>query len=84
MANDLLNPRRNPFLPQIFRRDRLRAWRVFRGMTLQELGRAAGLSHTYISRLELGRRPTPSLRVILALARGLNIPHHELWRDIQS
>ena len=49
----------------------LRAWRKRTGMTLRQLGKAAGLSHTYLSHIEIGRcmgSPKARAAIVRALA----------------
>jgi transcriptional regulator with XRE-family HTH domain len=56
---------------------RVRAWRGQRGWTLKEFGERAGLSISYLSEIEQGRKyPKPAK--LLALARGLGVPYDEL------
>ncbi len=53
---------------------RIRAWRLHRGLKLVELGKKTGLTGSYISQIELGKR-TASVSVLrkLALAFGTGI-----------
>ena len=47
----------------------LRVWRKRTGMSLKQLAAAAGISHTYLSHIEIGRRPgTPETRAAIARA----------------
>ncbi len=50
----------------------LRAWREHRGMTLQALADAAGLSRAYISQIEGGKR-TGSAATLAKLAQALGV-----------
>jgi len=50
----------------------IRVWRKHRGMTLDELGTAAGLSKGYLSDLENGNRVGP-VETLQALARALKV-----------
>lgn len=50
----------------------LRAWREHRGMTLQVLADAAGLSRAYISQIEGGKR-TGSAATLAKLAQALGV-----------
>jgi DNA-binding XRE family transcriptional regulator len=50
----------------------LRAWREHRGMTLQALAGAAGLSRAYISQIEGGKR-TGSAATLAKLAQALGV-----------
>jgi DNA-binding XRE family transcriptional regulator len=36
--------------------NRVKAWRLYRGMTLDQLGKATGMSKSYLSQIENGRR----------------------------
>jgi transcriptional regulator with XRE-family HTH domain len=52
----------------------LRLWRVKHGLTQQEVADLAGLSESFISRLESGdRKATPAIRVLIARALGVRI-----------
>jgi len=56
---------------------RVRAWREERGWTLKAFGERSGLSISYLSEIEQGRKyPKPAK--LLALARGLGVPYDEL------
>ena len=57
----------------------LRAAREAQKLSLRELGERAGLSATYLSRVENGLMPSPSACAIVALALGLNADEI-LWR----
>lgn len=50
----------------------LRAWREHRGMTLQALAGAAGLSRAYVSQIEGGKR-TGSAATLAKLAQALGV-----------
>jgi DNA-binding XRE family transcriptional regulator len=50
----------------------LRAWREHRGMTLQVLAGAAGLSRAYVSQIEGGKR-TGSAATLAKLAQALGV-----------
>lgn len=50
----------------------LKALRIEKGLTQEQLGMEAGLQRQYISMLELGTR-APSLAVVLRIAKGLNL-----------
>jgi putative transcriptional regulator len=56
----------------------LRSFRVWAGMTQQELADAVGASRATISSLERGRS-TPSVALVLALARRLHASVEELF-----
>lgn len=57
---------------------RLRALRLGRGWTLDELARRAGLSKSYLSRLEDGERQ-PSIAALLSLAQAHGLPLASLF-----
>lgn len=50
----------------------LRVWRKHRGLTLQALGRKAGISHAYLSQIEQGVRKG-TLKAWRALAAALDL-----------
>lgn len=52
--------------------DRLRIFRERRGLTLQEVASRSGLSRSYISEIENGKKQ-PSLKTLEALAGALNV-----------
>ena len=58
--------------------------RGLRGMTIRGLAAAAGLHHTYISKLERGDRQAPDPKVVEALATALRVSPSQLdqlrWR----
>lgn len=51
--------------------ERIRAWRLRRGMTQPELARKAGVSRGYVSELEHGHYPRPGLDTITRIADAL-------------
>jgi DNA-binding XRE family transcriptional regulator len=55
----------------------IRVWREHRGMTLDELGAAAGLSKGYLSDLERGNRAGP-VETLQAVARALRVTLDDL------
>lgn len=64
----------------------LRTCRAMRGWDQEKVAKQSGLSKSYISLLESGRR-TPSVFAIKKLARGLMIPEallHLLASDLSS
>lgn len=63
---------------------RIRRLRESRGMSQEELGRAAGVHRTYISHIERGRRPNPTLDILVLIARGLEMPVKELVGDLSE
>ena len=52
---------------------RLRAWREHKGLTLQTLAAAAGLSKAYVSQIEGGKR-IGTTATLKKLAAALNVP----------
>jgi len=57
---------------------RVRALRRERGLTLKALGRAAGLSHPFLSQLERGLA-RPSVASVERIAGALQVPVSHLW-----
>ena len=55
----------------------IRALRLERGMTLDQLASAAGISASHLSRLERGQAG-PSFTVASALAQSIGVPLSEL------
>jgi DNA-binding XRE family transcriptional regulator len=55
----------------------IRVWREHRGLTLDRLGAAAGLSKGYLSDLENGKRTGP-VETLQAIARALDVTLDEL------
>lgn len=58
--------------------ERLRTLRLWRGMTLAEVGGLAGVSAAYLSMLERGLRPLDRRSTISALAAALRVSENEL------
>lgn len=50
-----------------------RAWRSYRGLTLQALADIVGISKAFLSQIETGKR-VGSIKVLSALSRALNVP----------
>jgi transcriptional regulator with XRE-family HTH domain len=61
----------------------LRQLRLEAGLTQEQLGLEADLRRTYVSVLELGQQQ-PSLNTVLKLAKALNVPAHELIRQVEE
>lgn len=57
--------------------DRLRAARLARGLTHEELARAAGLATNHVQTLQSGRRQ-PNVDTLAALCRALGVSADEL------
>ena len=51
----------------------VRAWREFKGLTLQTLAQAAGVSKAYVSQIEAGKR-IGTAATLKKLAAGLGVP----------
>lgn len=58
----------------------LKRWRAKRGLTQEALAHLSGVTTTYASLLERGRK-VPSLTVVLKLCRGLDCSPGELLSD---
>ncbi len=67
-------------LRQIFGRN-VRRVRQERGLTIEALSDAAGLSYSYVGELERGRR-NPTLAVVEALALALSASPHSLLQPL--
>jgi len=52
--------------------ERIRALRVAKGLTQDELATTAGLSRIYVQKLEAGERVSPSFPALERLARALD------------
>ena len=61
----------------------LRRYRRLAGMTQEALANSAGLSRTYLARLELGRA-NPTLSVLDALAEALRIDPRKLFYEFEQ
>lgn len=53
--------------------EKLKRLRKARGMTLQQLSAATGISPSYISRLERGEKQCPSFPILMELSRALKV-----------
>lgn len=59
--------------------ERLKYWRLVRGMTQRDLAGKAGTTHAAVSQIEAGKRqPRPSM--ILKLAEALGVKPEDLLR----
>lgn len=65
----------DPALHQIG--ERLKAWRLKRNLTLDDLSEATGISSSTISRLEGGKR-APNLELVIPIARALRLELDDL------
>ena len=61
----------------------LRSYRVRRGLTLERLAKASGVSRAMLSQVELGRS-TPTIKVVWKVARALGLPFSALLLDSQA
>jgi transcriptional regulator with XRE-family HTH domain len=59
---------------------RVRELRREQRMTQTDLARRAGISASYVSKLEANRYRRPSAEVLLRLASALNVPVDELYK----
>ncbi len=50
----------------------IKVWREYRGLTQQDLAQAAGISASYLSQIETGKREGTTA-VLQAIARALNL-----------
>jgi len=55
----------------------VKVWREYRGMTQQQLAEAAGISASYLSQIESGKR-TGSAEVLAAIAKALRLTVDDL------
>lgn len=51
--------------------------RTSKNMSLRELAKRSGVSHSYLSQLENGKTNNPSIEVSRKIAKGLNVPLYE-------
>jgi transcriptional regulator with XRE-family HTH domain len=63
---------------------RLRTMREERGLTQQDLARAAGIATDMVSRLENGHYTSPGLRTLLRIAEGMGISVSALLPDVPN
>ena len=55
----------------------IKVWRGYRGLTLQELADAAGISKPYLSQIETGKR-TGTTEILSAIAKALDVSLDEV------
>ena len=55
----------------------IKVWREYRGLTLQELADAAGISKPYLSQIETGKR-TGTTEILSAIAKALDVSLDEV------
>ena len=58
----------------------LRKRRKAKGLSMREVAEQSGISHTEVYRIESGRRAYPSIRVLTALGKTLDVPNEEVLR----
>ena len=58
----------------------LKALRERKGLTQVELAEKAGVTQSYLARLEAGERENPSLDVLKRLAEALGVPLSKLLK----
>jgi transcriptional regulator with XRE-family HTH domain len=56
----------------------IRILREARGLTIEELSRATGVSVSYLSRLETGLRKVPSVFIVYKIAKVLGVTVEKL------
>lgn len=54
--------------------------RTEKGMSQEDLAKAAGMARSYVSRLEDNQFKSPSAMVLIRLAKGLGVSHDELFQ----
>jgi len=59
--------------------EQLRALRVEAGLTQAAVAEAIGVTNTYVSALESGRKPAPPQALVTALAACLGVDERALW-----
>jgi len=60
--------------------DRVRELRIRAGLTQSQVAERIGVSNTYVSALESGRKAAPPHAVVVALSTCLAVDEAELWR----
>lgn len=61
-------------------REQLRKWREAKKLSLRKLDELSGVSHVYLSQIEIGNRGVPSPDVLKKLADPLGVSYRELMR----
>ncbi|TKH05525.1 helix-turn-helix transcriptional regulator, partial [Peribacillus simplex] len=56
--------------------DEIKTIRTYNQMTIREVAKQAGISHSYLSQIENNRRDTPNPEVIKKIAIGLNADYY--------
>lgn len=62
---------------------KLRAYRLERNLSQEELAEASGLHRTYISGLESGTR-NPTIKIVVQVAKALGITASELLEGVDK
>lgn len=62
----------------------LRELREKSGLSQVSLAERVGVSNTYISALESGRKVAPPYAIVVALAESLGVPETDLWHIAQE
>ena len=57
----------------------LRKLRRYHELTQGQVARSAGLHWTTVLRIERGKGPNPSANAVVAIARALGVPMHDLF-----
>lgn len=60
--------------------EQLRVWRAAAGLTQVALAERCGVDHTYVSKLEHGRSPAPSLALLRSFAASLGVTFDAMCR----
>ena len=60
--------------------EKLHALRTRRGLSIRQLAPELGVSDSYITQIELGKK-TPSARLVLKIALFFNVSTDQLMRD---
>jgi DNA-binding XRE family transcriptional regulator len=55
----------------------IKVWREYRGLSQQQLGEGVGISASYLSQIETGKR-AGSTEVLVAIAKALNVTLDDL------
>lgn len=64
--------------------EKIKAFRLKKGMTQQELAKLVGMSVTYLSKIENSRTGyLPKERILLRIAKHLNICEEDIIYDVQ-
>ncbi len=78
-AGEVASPEASPSLTPVVGRN-LRRLRTKRGLALEALSRASGVSRAMLSQVELGKS-TPTINVLWKISRALDVPFSALITD---